>query len=87
MTYVKEAHGSVFRRVALSALLDTADRASKKEPNIQTTRVIRHLHQAEMEEQQEPITEPSYSIDDKSIRKLLFKKRSTSSTCAVSCLC
>ncbi|XP_065170367.1 protein unc-80 homolog isoform X8 [Atheta coriaria] len=83
MTYVKEAHGSVFRRVALSALLDTADRASKKEPNIQTTRVIRHLHQAEMEEQQEPITEPSYSIDDKSIRKLLFKKRSTSSTCAM----
>lgn len=42
MTYVKEGHGSVFRRVALSALIDTADRASKKEPNIQTTRVIRY---------------------------------------------
>lgn len=41
MTYVKEAHGSVFRRVALSALIDTADRPSKKESNIQTTRVIR----------------------------------------------
>lgn len=42
MTYIKEAHGSVFRRVALSALLDTADRPSKhKEPQVQTTRVIR----------------------------------------------
>lgn len=41
MTHVKEGHGSTFRRVALSALLDTADRPSKKEANIQTTRVIR----------------------------------------------
>lgn len=41
MTYVKEGHGSVFRRVALSALIDTAERPTKKEPNIQTTRVIR----------------------------------------------
>lgn len=42
MTYVKEGHGSVFRRVALSALIDTADRPSKKEQNVQTTRVIRY---------------------------------------------
>lgn len=43
ITYVKEAHGSTFRRVALSGLLDTADRPNKKDNNIQTTRVIRYL--------------------------------------------
>lgn len=41
MTYIKEGHGGAFRRVILSALIDTADRPSKKEQNIQTTRVIR----------------------------------------------
>lgn len=41
MTYVKEGHGGVFRRVALSALIDTADRPTKKEADVQTTRVIR----------------------------------------------
>lgn len=41
ITYVKEAHSSTFRRVALSALVDTADRPSKKTADVQTTRVIR----------------------------------------------
>lgn len=42
MTYVKEAHGSVFRRVALSGILDSADRPNKRcNSNVQTTRVIR----------------------------------------------
>lgn len=41
MTYIKEGHGGTFRRVALSALLDTASRPNKKEGNMQTTRVIR----------------------------------------------
>lgn len=41
MIYVKEGHGNVFRCVALSALLDSADRPSKKETNVQTTRVIK----------------------------------------------
>lgn len=41
MTYVKEAHGGVFRRVILSALIDTANKSNKKQ-NIQTTRVIRY---------------------------------------------
>lgn len=42
MTYIKEAHGGVFRRVALSGLLDSADRPNKRSnSNIQTTRVIR----------------------------------------------
>lgn len=84
MTYIKEAHGSVFRRVALSALIDTADRPSKnKDSNIQTTRVIKHVHQSEMGEQAEIAQDATFSVDDRGARKLLFKKRSTSSTCAV----
>ncbi|KAK4883609.1 hypothetical protein RN001_006928 [Aquatica leii] len=81
--YVKEAHGSTFRRVALSALLDTADRPHKKDPELQTTRVIRHIQHSDVEEPEptETVAEPSLS-DDRSVRKLLFKKRSTSSTCA-----
>ncbi|CAH2006084.1 unnamed protein product [Acanthoscelides obtectus] len=83
MTYVKEAHGSVFRKVALSALIDTADRPSKKEPATQTTRVIRHMHPSEIEDIPDaPTDSQSFSVDDKGIRKQLFKKRSTSSTCA-----
>ncbi|XP_045467085.1 protein unc-80 homolog isoform X2 [Harmonia axyridis] len=84
MIYVKEGHGSVFRKVVLSALIDTADRPNKKEnKNVQTTRVIRHMHHSEVEEPVEPISETgNYGMDDKSARKLLFKKRSTSSTCA-----
>ncbi|KAJ8947309.1 hypothetical protein NQ318_004561 [Aromia moschata] len=83
MTYVKEGHGSVFRRVALSALIDTADRPTKKEANVQTTRVIRHMHHSEMEDPADVATDTqSYTIDDRGVRKLLFKKRSTSSTCA-----
>lgn len=42
MTYVKEAHGGIFRRVALSGILDSADRPNKRcNSNVQTTRVIR----------------------------------------------
>lgn len=42
MTYVKEVHGGVFRRVVLSGILDSADRPNKRcNSNIQTTRVIR----------------------------------------------
>lgn len=43
------------------------------------------MHQSEMEEQTEVATDPSYVMDDRGNRKLLFKKRSTSSTCAVCC--
>ncbi|CAG9815242.1 unnamed protein product [Phaedon cochleariae] len=83
MTYVKEGHGSIFRRVALSALIDTAERPTKKEAKVQTTRVIRHMHPSEMEDQQDAATDSqSYTIDDKGTKKSLFKKRSTSSTCA-----
>ncbi|KAF5273419.1 hypothetical protein FQA39_LY07436 [Lamprigera yunnana] len=81
--YVKEAHGSTFRRVVLSALLDTVDRPHKKDSDLQTTRVIRHIQHSDIEEPEptEAAAEPSFS-DDRSVRKLLFKKRSTSSTCA-----
>lgn len=42
MTYIKEAHGGIFRRVALSGILDSADRPNKRcNSNVQTTRVIR----------------------------------------------
>jgi hypothetical protein len=44
MTYVKEAHGSIFRRVALSGILDSADLPNKRcNSNVQTTRVIRFV--------------------------------------------
>ncbi|XP_065337258.1 protein unc-80 homolog isoform X7 [Cloeon dipterum] len=90
--YIKEAHGGVFRRVVLSALIDSAVRPHKKEPEPQTTRVIRHVH-GPAEEQEASTSsaaaapsEPSYTIPDEnraaSGRKFLFKKRSTSSTCA-----
>lgn len=42
VSYIKEAHGGVFRRVVLSALIDSAVRPHKKEPEPQTTRVIRY---------------------------------------------
>ena len=41
MTYVKEAHGGVFRRVALSGLLECATKPNRKERVTQTTRVIK----------------------------------------------
>lgn len=79
VTYVKGAHGGPFRRVALSGILAVTPRPHKKAPTMQTTRVIRHIQHVET---QNPILPP---IDDtRNQRKLLFKKRSTSSTCAVS---
>ncbi|KAL1497693.1 hypothetical protein ABEB36_008611 [Hypothenemus hampei] len=86
MTYVKEGHGTVFRRVALSALIDTAERNNKNKNQFQTTRVIKHLHQSTLNVDENEVDlqgEPLYPVDDKNVgRKLLFKKRSTSSTCA-----
>ncbi|KAK2588606.1 hypothetical protein KPH14_006375 [Odynerus spinipes] len=83
MTYVKEAHGGVFRRVALSGILDSADRPNKRcNSNVQTTRVIRHIHQSDLEEHADIGGDTCYTVDDRGTRKFLFKKRSTSSTCA-----
>lgn len=83
MTYVKEAHGGTFRRVALSALIDTADRPAKREANVQTTRVIRHVLPSDIVAEDVVTEPPSSAEDSRGNRKLLFKKRSTSSTCAV----
>jgi len=48
MTYVKEAHGGIFRRVALSGILDSTDRPNKRcNSNMQTTRVIRFVDKYE----------------------------------------
>ncbi|XP_072743186.1 protein unc-80 homolog isoform X2 [Anoplolepis gracilipes] len=83
ITYVKEAHGGIFRRVALSGILDSADRPNKRcNSNIQTTRVIRHIHQSDLEEHADIGDDTCYTVDDRGTRKFLFKKRSTSSTCA-----
>ncbi|KAL1123884.1 hypothetical protein AAG570_001654, partial [Ranatra chinensis] len=79
MNYVKEAHRDVLRRVALSGLIDTAVRPHRKQSNLQTTRVIRHIPQSEQDDSFEG---SCYVIDERDTRKLLFKKRSTSSTCA-----
>uniref|UniRef100_A0A1B0CSU9 Uncharacterized protein n=2 Tax=Lutzomyia longipalpis TaxID=7200 RepID=A0A1B0CSU9_LUTLO len=73
VTYVKGAHGGPFRRVALSGIMAVTPRPHKKGPNYQTTRVIRHIPHTDTQ---------SYQQDERAQRKLLFKKRSTSSTCA-----
>lgn len=83
MTYIKEAHGGVFRRVALSGLIDSASRPNKRQDNVQTTRVVRHVSHSETEDQTEA-PGSSFYLDEKGQKKLLFKKRSTSSACAVS---
>lgn len=42
MSYIREYHGGVFRRVALSGLLDSAEKPHKRNKNtIATTRIVR----------------------------------------------
>uniref|UniRef100_A0AAG5CN78 Protein unc-80 homolog n=1 Tax=Anopheles atroparvus TaxID=41427 RepID=A0AAG5CN78_ANOAO len=74
ITYVKGAHGGPFRVVALSGILAVTPRPHKQAPNMQTTRVIRHLLTNDIQLLQQ---------DEKAQRKLLFKKKSTSSTCVI----
>lgn len=84
ITYVKEAHGGVFRRAALSGILDASDKPNKRcNSNIRTTRVIRHIHQPDFDDNADSTGDGCYAVDDRGTRKFLFKKRSTSSTCAV----
>ncbi|XP_037944678.1 protein unc-80 homolog isoform X2 [Teleopsis dalmanni] len=75
VTYVKGAHGGPFRLVALSGILAVTPRPHKKGPISQTTRVIRHIPQAE-------ISQNITNDDNRSQRRFLLKKRSTSSACA-----
>ncbi|CAH2040543.1 unnamed protein product, partial [Iphiclides podalirius] len=88
LSYVKEAHGTEFRLVALSALLDTAERpdSQQKDNNMQTTRVIRHIPRMQEEERGSDTGADSGCADDRSHKKFTFKKRSTSSTGAHSLL-
>uniref|UniRef100_A0A1B0BUY8 Uncharacterized protein n=1 Tax=Glossina palpalis gambiensis TaxID=67801 RepID=A0A1B0BUY8_9MUSC len=79
VTYVKGAHGGPFRLVALSGILAVTPRPHKKGPIAQTTRVIRHIPQAE-------VAQSVQNDDNRSQRRILLKKRSTSSACAVSLL-
>ncbi|XP_058983125.1 protein unc-80 homolog isoform X2 [Musca domestica] len=79
ITYVKGAHGGPFRLVALSGILAVTPRPHKKGPASQTTRVIRHIPQAD-------VAQSVQNDDNRSQRRLLLKKRSTSSACAVSLL-
>ncbi|KAJ8665380.1 hypothetical protein QAD02_007042, partial [Eretmocerus hayati] len=81
ISYVKEAHGGIFRRVALSCFLDSADRPNKLKSEVRVTRIIRHINPSDLENNAE-IVEGSYMIDESGVKRSLFKKRSTSSTCA-----
>ncbi|XP_037051116.1 protein unc-80 homolog isoform X4 [Bradysia coprophila] len=75
VTYVKGAHGGPFRLTCLSGIMAVTPRPHKKAANMQTTRVIRHV--------QTNYETTSYNQEEtRSQRKLFFKKRSTSSTCA-----
>ncbi|XP_046393341.1 protein unc-80 homolog [Ischnura elegans] len=80
MTYIKEAHGGVFRRVALSGLLDSANRPNKGHSNQQSSKAPKNANQPEVEEQSDRPMGSCYIMDERGGRKFLFKKRSTSST-------
>ncbi|KAI5631670.1 cation channel complex component UNC80 domain-containing protein [Phthorimaea operculella] len=91
LSYVREAHGSEFRAVAFSALLDTAERPDSqlKESNMQTTRVIRHIPRNTDDERGSDTGADSGCMTDEKTphnKKFIFKKRSTSSTGAHSLL-
>jgi len=73
MTFVKEAHGGVFRKVALSGLLDSISRP-EKQAEMQTTRVIKHMSHVEAGDEHDQ----AYYIDEKGQKKTLFKKRTAS---------
>ncbi|XP_063389820.1 protein unc-80 homolog [Cydia fagiglandana] len=89
LSYVHEVHGGEFRVVALSGLLDTAERpdSQPKEANMQTTRVIRHIPRSQDDERgSDTGADSGCAADDRSHKKFTFKKRSTSSTGAHSLL-
>ncbi|XP_065199931.1 protein unc-80 homolog isoform X3 [Planococcus citri] len=78
INYIKEVHGGIFRQVLLSGLIDTEVKTHRKEVNVQTTKVIRHIPQCDQEVQMD---NSIFVVDDRE-RKALIKKRSTSSACA-----
>ncbi|XP_071534011.1 protein unc-80 homolog isoform X8 [Panulirus ornatus] len=78
--YVREAHGGVFRRVALSGLIDSADRPHKQRQKLQTTRVVRRVTIEEDTYRDSPPTTAEEGGDGGKGRKGIFKKKSTSSS-------
>ncbi|XP_049870612.1 protein unc-80 homolog [Pectinophora gossypiella] len=85
LSYVREAHGSEFRVVALSALMDTAEKpdSPNRDSNMQTTRVIRHIPRyVEEDRGSDTGADSGCVVDEKSNnnKKFTLKKRSTSST-------
>ncbi|XP_077556955.1 unc80, NALCN channel complex subunit isoform X2 [Haemaphysalis longicornis] len=80
MSHVHDNHGGVFRRVALSGMLDCADRPNKKKNYVPGTRIVRHAKSLEHEELKDPLFSSNVFIIDetaveKSSRKSFFRKR------------
>ncbi|KAM7300742.1 protein unc-80 homolog [Ixodes scapularis] len=80
MSYVHDNHGGIFRRVALSGMLDSADRPNKKKNYVPGTRIVRHTKSLEHEEMRDPLFSSNVFIIDetaveKSSRKSFFRKR------------
>ncbi|XP_042889771.1 protein unc-80 homolog isoform X4 [Penaeus japonicus] len=74
--YIQEGHGGVFRRVALSGLIDSADRPHKQAQKIQTTRVVRRVTVEDDTCRDSPSTLVEEGADVTKSRKGLFKKKS-----------
>ncbi|KAL5280592.1 unc-80 family protein [Megaselia abdita] len=79
LTFLKGVHGGPYRIVALSGIIDVTPTVHKKDPFVlHTTRIIRHIPLKDLQ---------STTFDEnKSQRKIYFKKRSTSSSCAINLL-
>ncbi|XP_069159541.1 protein unc-80 homolog isoform X1 [Procambarus clarkii] len=80
LAYTREGHGGVFRRVALSGLIDSADRPHKHRQKLQTTRVVRRVTVEEDTYRDSPPTMTEEGGDAGKGRKGIFKKKSTSSS-------
>ncbi|XP_066978451.1 protein unc-80 homolog isoform X1 [Macrobrachium rosenbergii] len=78
--YIREGHGGVFRRVALSGLIDSADRPHKQPQKIQTTRVVRRVTVEEEPYRDSPMTLVDEVSDGGRGRKGRFKKKGTSTS-------
>nr|XP_027221615.1 protein unc-80 homolog [Penaeus vannamei] len=74
--YIQEGHGGVFRRVALSGLIDSADRPHKQAQKIQTTRVVRRVTVEDDTCRDSPSTMVDEGSDVIKTKKGLFKKKS-----------
>ncbi|XP_050693714.1 protein unc-80 homolog isoform X3 [Eriocheir sinensis] len=77
--YIRDGHGGVFRRVALSGLIDSADRPHKQRQKLQTTRVIRRVTVEDDAYRDSPPTMAEEGEVGKG-KKGIFKKKSTSSS-------